>query len=309
MGKLDIIQRYLLIIRKIKNSSYISRKDLEQVIADELWKHGGVDTGSSQSTLKRDIKDIRDELGIPIKYSRANNGYYFPEDEKCSSDNIERVLEPFDILNSLNADTGLDKIVFPERRPYQGTDLLVPLIRAIKKGSPVRFRYQKYGEDKPTTRQVYPYAVKENRNRWYLLGIETGQDFLKSFGLDRLSQLEILSGEFKKDSTIDIRGKYKDSFGIVEIPETPVEEVILSFNRSDGEYLKSLPIHHSQKIIQNDPSKDEIRISLHIKITEDLVLELLSRGKSLKVIQPQYLKEEICAVYREALDRYPSTSS
>ena len=308
MGKLNAIQRYLLIIRKIKSTPYITLENLQQEIAGELLKHGNDKHNFSTRTLKRDIRDIRTELNIPVTYSRSENGYYFPATEIWSPDNIERLLEPFDILNSLNCETGLNHIVFPEHKTFIGTENLLPAIQAIKDNRPVRFRYQKYSEDTPSVRVVHPYAVKECRFRWYLLGIEEGNTELKTFGLDRITQLEFLPGKFKRDTTIDIKNRFNDLFGILGSDTLPVEDLILSFDSRDGKYLKSVPLHHSQEIIRDCPSENEFIIRLHVKITRDLIMELLSRSRSLKVIRPLHLKDSICKIYQKALKRNNSAT-
>lgn len=307
MGKLDAIQRYLLIIRKIKSYRYISLEELQHEITAELVKHGSCKSGVSVRTIKRDLRDIRDELNIPLAYSRAENGYYFPETEAWSPDNIERLLEPFDILNSLNADTGLDRIVFPERRSFQGTGHLLPLIKAAGECRPVRFCYRKYSEASATIRDVFPYALRECRHRWYLLGMENNR--LKTFGLDRISGLQVCPGKFRKNPSIDVEVRFKDLFGILDDADLPVEEVILSFDSRDGEYLKSLPLHPSQEILKDEPENNEIILRLHIKITRDLVMELLSRSRSLKVISPDHLKEAVCRIYQDALERNSTLGS
>ena len=49
--------------------------------------------------------------------------------------------------------------------------------------------------------------------------------------------------------------------------------------------------------------KDEFRITVRLRITNDFVMELLSRSRSLEVIRPQHLRERIRQVYEEALKR------
>lgn len=303
MGKLDAIKRYLLLIRKISNRPYSTLNELQEKLEEELTKHGCDKTTVSSRTLKRDIRDIREHLGIPITYSQSKGGYYVEEKDYWSPDNIERLLEPFDILNSLNADTGLDKIVFPERRRSQGTEYLLPLIEAAKNCRPVSFRYQKYTENDATTRKLYPYALKECRHRWYLLGVEEGQHTVKTFGLDRISRLEILSGKFRKAPDMPIAERYQNLYGIMDSSDLQPEKVVLAFNARDGKFLKSLPLHHSQQIIADHPEKDEFIISLYLKITTDFVMEILSRIASLQVIEPLHLRERISLLLQQALER------
>ena len=48
---------------------------------------------------------------------------------------------------------------------------------------------------------------------------------------------------------------------------------------------------------------EEFRIALHLRITNDFVMELLSRSRSLEVIRPQHLRERIRNIYEAALQR------
>ena len=48
---------------------------------------------------------------------------------------------------------------------------------------------------------------------------------------------------------------------------------------------------------------DEFRIKVHLRITNDFVMELLSRSRSLEVISPPHLRERVRKVYEEALKR------
>ena len=81
------------------------------------------------------------------------------------------------------------------------------------------------------------------------------------------------------------------------------EEVILSFTPDQGKYIKSLPLHHSQQLLADN--EQEVLIKLKLAVTLDFVMELLSHGADVKVIQPQSLIDEIKGTYRKALKQYP----
>lgn len=301
MSKIGYIQRYLLIIRKIKNHPYTSLKSLFQYVGEQLSFHGMDHVGVSLRTIQRDIEDIRTELGISIEYSRRHKGYYIPPDEDQESD-IERVLEPFDILNALNADSGLPTFIFPERHQVSGSEHLYGLIHAIKNRFRIHIAYQKFGEPAASQRIVEPYALKEFKGRWYLLGYERQQaSKLKTFGLDRIVNLAILQEHFKWQEEVAVEKLFRDSFGIILQENLPTENIILAFDRYDGAYLKSLPIHSSQQIIKED--ENEFIIQLKLKITSDFIMELLSRSNSLRVLAPQSLKEHIQRIFEDAAKR------
>ena len=144
MSKQGYIQRYLLIIRLIRNNRYISLPELIREVEDGLvYFDDTEDIGISRRTILRDLKEIRSVMGISIEYSRSENGYYIPDDEDQISD-IERILEQYDLITSLHAREELSSIVFPERRKPRGTEFLTPLIHAIKRSLIVEFTYVKF---------------------------------------------------------------------------------------------------------------------------------------------------------------------
>ena len=79
-------------------------------------------------------------------------------------------------------------------------------------------------------------------------------------------------------------------------------EVILSFTPQQGRYIKSLPPHQSQNLIQEN--KEEIRFSYFIKPTYDFKMELLSYGGQVKILEPESLKQTIIENLQGALNRY-----
>ena len=100
---------------------------------------------------------------------------------------------------------------------------------------------------------------------------------------------------------IDVTELFKDSYGIWNQADIPVEEIELSYDALDGSFLKSVPLHHSQEILVD--TDEEFRIRLRLRITNDFVMALLSRSRSLTVIRPLHLRERVRKVYEEALKR------
>ena len=69
------------------------------------------------------------------------------------------------------------------------------------------------------------------------------------------------------------------------------ERVIIKVGCEQGMYIKTLPLHHSQKLIHQDD--DYMTFELYLKPCYDFVQELLSCGSELEVISPQSLREEV----------------
>ena len=130
MSKIGYIQRYLLLIRKVRKHPYITLDELRRDVEQELIARGELIQGLSQRTIERDIRDIRSALGISIDYSRSERGYFIPPDEDSVSD-LERILEPFEVLTAMRQDTGVRDFIIPERRQAAGTEHLYGVVYAI----------------------------------------------------------------------------------------------------------------------------------------------------------------------------------
>lgn len=301
MSSLSQIQRYLFVIRRVREGNYPSLKEIMDYVEEECTFHGLTNVGFSERTIERTIGEIKSGLDISIEYSWSRKGYFIPADEGDNQDDIERVLEPFDILNALQADNGFHKVVIPEVYIRKGTEHLFHLLKAAKQHFVVEFTYDKFDDSEAVTREVTPYAVRQVRGRWYLIGFETkASDVVKSFGLDRISELTVQKKKFTPVK-IDINARFEDSFGIMVYDHLPIEDVVLEFDSLDGSYLKSLPLHHSQQILEDTP--DRFRISVHLRITHDFLMEIASRFSSLKVISPDSLRVKMVELFEKAIER------
>ena len=153
---------------------------------------------------------------------------------------------------------------------------------------------------KTREKKVLPHYLKEDQQRWYLLAYD--DNILKTFSAECIRDLRIHYEEtFKRDMGIDVTELFKDSYGIWNQADIPVEEIELSYDALDGSFLKSVPLHHSQEILVD--TDEEFRIRLRLRITNDFVMALLSRSRSLTVIRPLHLRERVRKVYEEALKR------
>ena len=155
-------------------------------------------------------------------------------------------------------------------------------------------------DDQQVKKKVLPHFLKESNQRWYLLAYEG--DTLKTFGVDRIRNLHVLDNEhFRRDTSIDVQALFHDCYGIWDQADIPVEDIELRYDALDGKFLKSVPLHHSQVVLADTP--EEFRIALRLRITNDFVMELLSRSRSLEIIRPLHLCERVRHIYEAALRR------
>src|SRR5450759_5193220 len=98
MSKRDYIIRYLLIVKKLRNSRLATFNEINDYIQREFELMDGP-RNISLRTFQRDLNEIRTIFNIDIKCNYSNQ-YYIVEDENSGFNN--RMMEAFDIINSLN---------------------------------------------------------------------------------------------------------------------------------------------------------------------------------------------------------------
>ena len=91
-------------------------------------------------------------------------------------------------------------------------------------------------------------------------------------------------------------------FGIINPKDEEPQDIILSFDPGQGNYIKTLPLHESQQVLVDN--EEELQIHLKLCVTHDLLMELLSFGDSMKVIKPESLIEEIKNMHYNAFKQY-----
>ena len=305
MSKRGYISRYLLILKKLKVKPYSSYEELQAYIENQVdylqMQDDSLEINFSKRTLQRDIKEIRSLFGVDIEYSKANKGYFISQSE-VENMNFQRMLEAFDMFNSLNLAQDLTPFIHLEKRRPHGTENLYGLLHAIKNRFQIKFTYQKFWDEEISQRIADPYALKEFKNRWYIMARDNKDDRIKSFALDRLTNLFITNRKYKLSESYNIEESFRYCFGIISPDDMEPQEIILSFDPFQGKYIKSLPLHNTQEILID--SDKEFQIKLKLCVTHDLIMELLSFGDNMKVLQPKSLIKEVKTAHQNAFKQY-----
>ncbi|WP_334125850.1 WYL domain-containing protein [Empedobacter brevis] len=303
MSKQGYIARYFNIVRKLSQQKYCSYEELERFLEREFEmlqiQDDTLEFNFSKRTLQRDIREIRNILGIDIMYSRSQRGYYIIQDD-YSSDLFLKTLEEINSFSALKLTNSLESIVYLEKRKPKRAEFLPDIVQAIQQKKKIEFHYQKFGEEKETVRKVSPVAIREFNNRWYLIADD--KKIVKNFGLERMNKVAILKEKIDDNIDFNYDDKYKYSYGIiVPISEEP-EKIILSVTKKQAAYLESLPLHESQHVLEI--KHDEVLIGLELFLTEDFISEILSMSRSVTIIEPQKLKDKIRTILKDVLAKY-----
>ena len=276
--------------RKDRGATYPEIADyLESQFAEK-----GLELKFTERTFQRDKLAIADVFGIQISYSRKKNAHFIEEEELELSQ--ESVFDQLLLVEAYRETKGKADVMFFEPRRARGLEHLNGLIHAITQKKVLSFTYQKFWENEKSSKVVMPYALKEFKNRWYLLAADykpkNGEFFLKTLGLDRISDLDITNTSFKREN-INVEDAYKNAFGIINATGEEPQEIFLKFDSEQANYVKALPLHHSQTVIAENETETIFRVSL--VPTYDFQREILSYGKRVQVLAPESFIQELKA--------------
>jgi predicted DNA-binding transcriptional regulator YafY len=312
--------RYRVIDRCLRNKfrPYPSKRDLREACEEELY--GAVDGANiCDSTIEKDMFQMKMEHDAPIKYSKRHGGYYYEDpdfsisDIPLTDDDLEalsfavKTLQQFressvfkqfgsaidkisDRVIVSKSDDSASFVQFEHANSEGGSEFITDLLGAIKSGNLVEFDYGKFDSDELDTRKVLPLLLKQYRNRWYLISFDINKYEYRTFALDRFDSLTILDERGARPSDFNADNFFKHSIGITSGKENP-QTIKFKASELASKYIDSLPLHGSQKV--DKMLEDGYIFSLYVIITEELIREFMSYGGSLQILEPESLKKEL----------------
>ena len=147
---------------------------------------------------------------------------------------LERVL-PETLRESIRT---VEDVVSIEPGPWVVSTSVESLIRAataIRTSKRIGFDYESH-DGTPSRRQIEPYAVMHTDGRWYLIGHCLSRKDMRTFRLDRVSELRISNASFRRPASFDARGYLQRSMPFVQSGyqidvwiDMPLEEATSTF--------------------------------------------------------------------------------
>lgn len=187
---------------------------------------------------------------------------------------------------------------FDQNVDFTGLKYINPLFGYITQKQPILVNYHTARGVKHLW-TIHPYYLKEFNNRWFLFGWGEDLGLITNLALDRIDSIEAANSEFRENTDIDFEEFFDDVVGVT-IPDSPVESVRLKFSPSRFLYIKSKPIHMTQRY--PDPGNGVVEI--RVKVNRELETLILSYGNDVEVLCPQSLRDSIASRLESASKLY-----
>lgn len=180
-------------------------------------------------------------------------------------------------------------VSFQSNPDLKGHDLFGNLLQAIIKKRVLKIEYAPFGKS-PYSEKIYPYYLKQFNNRWYLIAQVVGYESLAHYALDRIEHFEEISLKYK-ESNVNFEEYFDDIIGVTVPENTEPVDVVLRVNNKRFNFIKTKPLHLSQRIISKDD--EYTTISINVKINKELIALILSFDSDIEVVSPTSLRTEI----------------
>ena len=309
MNQLSILSRHLCILRHVQPPFlYPDKKQMLERMQQEQME------AASFRTIERDLQDIDSYYGIRVRYSSRHKGYYLyqPEDEDLSDfrqffNLLERCERLTFLTHSADALSTGKYLLLEDNPDNLGLKHMPVLWAALRSQRQIFFQYHAFQAEAPKNYQVDPLLLLEYRNRWYLAAWDPLVNSFKTFGLERMLEPSLTDTIVMEDRRSQFLALKANALGVFVSQKDNVERVVLRIQPELAPYIKSVPVHESQKILEE--SHGELLTELTLIINPELEREILGYGEQAEVLKPKWLREKICGRAEQLLKKYLKINS
>lgn len=310
--------------------------DLIDACTDALAEYEGRSNPVSRRTFQNDLALMRsDRLGYNAPIVVRENKYYEYEDPDFSithlplnDDGLEALNSALDILRQLqgfpqlassiatisklneqisrHTDASVPAMDMEHVEDYTGARFIGSIYEAVRRQQTIVIEYQSFKARRSEALVVYPYLLKEYRNRWFLIGEKASNRVpqVNIFALDRIHSVAVdKSHLFKQCVDFDPEHFFDDTVGVTKGIHDKARRVVIQIDRQQAPYVESKPFHKSQKVEQRFRD-GSIRISLRVVINNELERLILGYGCHAEVIAPPEFRARLAQNIRLSASKY-----
>ncbi len=289
---------------------------------DALYEYEGVDTTISLRTIRLDLTAMRsDSLGYSAPIIVTEKKYYTYADAEYSISNSPLTAQDLDILQEVShllrqfkgfshfnevsemVNKLEDKIYseqnqqasvidFEKNELLTGIEWLDVLYKAIVNKTTLLITYQSFKARQANDITLYPYLLKEYRNRWFVLGMKKQGKEIITLALDRIQIITIQDKElFVRHKNFEPHSYFNDIIGVTRNAAERPTTIIFWASSFHAPYIKTKPLHPSQKIVEE--VKSGTHFSIEVIPNFEMERELIGFGEGIKILSPNNLIRQV----------------
>ena len=291
-----LINKYVWIVDTILRHRRITRQEL-----NELWiaaKDISDGCEMPRRTFFNYCKAIESTFDIDILCDRSTYEYYIESDDN-RGDIRDWLLDSMALNGMMRDSQDIANLIMVENVPSAREHLPV-IVDSLRQGKRVEFLYQSYDRIQAHKVVLEPYFLRIFKQLWYVIGLDTKDNKIKTYALDRMSKLHITDVDYAIPEGFSGEQYFANSFGITT-SQGEAKNITLRVKPKQAKYFRALPLHHSQT---EEVHEQYSLFHYKMYITYDLTQQLLSYGPEIEVVEPRELKAAIVEKLKATLEQY-----
>ena len=296
---MDLINKYVWLVDTIYKAGRITYEEINQ-----KWIEQEMDEKTIPlRTFHKWRIAIEEMFHLNIECERKGGYHYYIDNvDEIKRDGLRNWLwRTLSMSNLLLGSQAIKDRIILESIP-SGQENLAIIVDAMKTNTQLTITYQSYWRDEPSTFTVYPYCVKLFKQRWYLVALSPYYEKVMIYALDRIKDMEVEDEHFVYPDDFDPDSFFEGCIGVIVDEEYDIETVRLKVSAHQSNYIRSLPMHSSQKEIERND--DYSIFTFEVRPTFDFQQEILMNGADMEVLSPERLRNEIAEKIENMSNNY-----
>lgn len=316
-------ERFSVIERMLFSRRSVSFSDLQERL------------GISRATLYRDLRDLKDRMGVPVMLDRERGSYRIdPNVERYelpgvwfSAAEIHALLSMQQLLAAFDSGGLLAEHVDPLRQRLLGmlesasdsaddvTRRIRILSAAARHYAPEHFqhiaaalmerqrlsiKYIARSSGDTSQREISPQRLTHYRDNWYLDAWCHLRNELRSFAVDAIKMVKTIEATAQEISDAELDAALGAGYGIFSGAE--VQWATLRFTPERARWVAAEHWHPEQQGSFLDDGSYQLR--LPYSNDPELIMDILKYGPDCEVVAPVGLREKVVGLLKAAVGRY-----
>ena len=301
MTPTTLFARYLWLIELLSYSKGLSKSEIDSRWANSVFNDDGKKTIPRRTFIR--MKDnILSLFDIKIGYDRKDKKYYIESDISECNKNTQFLLSAFAMNQMVSENRDLADRILLEDTPAGSNIFLPEITTAMRENRRLSITYQNYEMQTAREFEIEPYALRYFGRRWYVLAHTYFHSSPYLYALDRMKAVNITENTFKLPKDFSADDYFSRYFGMI-VTDGKAENIQLKTTDTRAKYLRSLPLHRSQKEIATN------LFELHVVPTDDFVNAVRAMGTEVEVISPDWLRKKLLQEAKDMVKKYSKKKS
>lgn len=159
-------------------------------------------------------------------------------------------------------------------------------------------------QDRPQQMTVYPYLLKEYRNRWFLFASKSEDMALQTLALDRIVSIGVAADiAWWENPDFDTEHYFDDIIGVTKPVGARPYAITFWASPTTCKYIETKPLHPSQKLLNDNPDGSCV-FQIEVVINREMFSVFMSYGSGVRILSPEKAANYLKSIFVDAAKAY-----